>query len=139
MTTLAPTDKQLTAGVKRMHRLQKTALRKDHYLVLPGTFAKEAAALRRGLPHWHAHNILAAVVYPVEEGWNADLVLRDAPDGHSLVLDKGQGQPFASKKQAENFLLCFVTALTAAWAPEVVLPHPCAHHQRSKPTSGLHA
>ncbi len=139
MTTPAFTDKQLTAGIERMRRLQKTALRDDHDLVLPDTYAKEAAALRRGLPHWHAHNILAAVVYPVCGGWNADLVLHDAPDGHSLVLDKGQGQPFASEKQAENYLLYFVTALTAAWAPEVVLPHPFVHHQRSKPTCDLHA
>ena len=37
-------------------------------------------------------------------------------------LDKGTGQPFANRAQAEKFLLDFVTALTAAWAPEAVLP-----------------
>ncbi len=93
-----------------------------HNLAMPTTFQKEAPALRRGLPHWHPENIQAAVLYSVKGGWNADIVLHDAPDGHLPVLDKGTGQPFANRAQAEKFLLDFVTALTAAWAPEAVLP-----------------
>ena len=122
MTTHVYTDQQLFDGVDRLRRLHKMAQRRTHVDALPITFQKEAPALRRGLPHWHPENIQAAVLYSVNGGWNADIVLHDAPDGHLLVLDKGTGQRFSNKGQAEQFLLDFVTALTAAWAPEAVLP-----------------
>lgn len=122
MTTPVYTDQQLIDGLDRLRRLHKMAQRRTHVDALPTTFQKEAPALRRGLRHWHPGNIQAAVLYPVNGGWNADIVLHDAPVGHLLVLDKGTGQPFANRSQAEQFLLDFVTALTAAWAPEAVLP-----------------
>lgn len=122
MTTHVYTDQQLFDGMDRLRRLHKMAQRRTHVDALPATFHEESSALRRGLPHWHPENIQAAVLYPVNGGWNADIVLHDAPDGHLLVLDKGTGQPFANRAQAEKFLLDFVTALTAAWAPEAVLP-----------------
>ncbi len=122
MTAPVYTDQQLIDGLHLLRRLHKMAQRRTHVDALPTTFQKEAPALRRGLPHWHPENIQAAVLYSVKGGWNADIVLHDAPDGHLLVLDKGTGQPFANRAQAEKFLLDFVTALTAAWAPEAVLP-----------------
>ena len=122
MTTHVYTDQQLFDGMDRLRRLHKMAQRRTHVDALPITFQKDAPALRRGLPHWHPDNIQAAILYSVKGGWNADIVLHDAPDGHILVLDKGTGQPFSNKGQAEQFLLDFITALTAAWAPEAVLP-----------------
>tara|TARA_R110002012_G_scaffold199146_4_gene368222 strand:+ start:531 stop:923 length:393 start_codon:yes stop_codon:yes gene_type:complete len=122
MTTHVYTDQQLLDGLNRYRRLQKTVPVRTRDEALPFTFTKEARALRRGLPHWHPDNIQAAILYAVEGGWNADIVLRDAPHGQPLILGKGTGQPFTNRAQAEKFLLDFVTALTAAWAPEAVLP-----------------
>lgn len=122
MTAPDYTDEQFIEGLQRLRRFQRTAARTDHALVLPPTFTAESTALRHGLPHWCPDNILALLAYPVEGGWNADVVLRDAPDGYSIVLDKGTGQPFATRQQAEAFLLYFVIAITAAWDPNHVLP-----------------
>ena len=122
MTAPVYTDQQLIDGLHLLRRLHKMAQRRTHVDALPATFQKEAPALRRGLRHWHPDNIQAAVLYPANGGWNADIVLHDAPDGHPLILGKGTGQPFTNRAQAEKFLLDFVTALTAAWAPEAVLP-----------------
>ena len=85
-----------------------------------------AAEVRAALPHWNPDNLRAALLYPVEGGWNADILLRDAPKGQPIVLDRGEGQPFATRRAAETFLADFVTALTATWAPEQVLPRGAA-------------
>lgn len=116
-------DEHLIDGLQRMRRLKRAALRIDPRFALTDTGETEAAALRRALPHWHPDNLDAALAYPVDGGWNADILLRDAPEGHPLVLDQGEGQPFASRREAEAFLARFVTSVTAAWAPEIVLAH----------------
>ena len=117
MTAPDYTDEQFIEGLQRLRRLEETASQVGHALVLPSTFTAESTALRHGLPHWCPDNILAVLVYPVHGGWNADIVLRDAPDGCSVVLDKGTGQPFATRDQAEAFLFYFVVAVAASWDP----------------------
>lgn len=78
--------------------------------------------VRKALPHWNLDNLAAALLYPVEGGWNADVLLREAPEGQPVILDRGEGQPFATRREAEAFLTQFAMVLAATWAPEQVLP-----------------
>lgn len=109
-------------GLYRMRQLRRKAARTAPALILPGRAGTEAAVVRTALPHWNPDNLRAALLYPVDGGWSADILLRDAPKGQPIVLDRGKGQPFATRCAAETFLADFVTALTATWAPEQVLP-----------------
>lgn len=126
MTTLPEHNKRLIAGIHRLQHLKLEASRADHNLTLSGNARSEAAALRKALPHWHPENIYSAMVYPTNGGWNADILLHDAPADEPLLLDRGEGQPFATFQEAERFLARFLTALTAAWAPQQFLSLPAA-------------
>ena len=81
-----------------------------------------AAEVRTALPHWNPDNLRAALLYSVGGGWSADILLRNAPNRQPIVLGRGKGQPFATRRAAETFLGDFVTTLTATWAAEQVLP-----------------
>ena len=127
-------DQCLIDGLYRMRQLRRKAARTAPEFILTSRAGTEAAAVRTALPHWNPDNLRAALLYPVEGGWNADILLRDAPKGQPIVLDLGEGQPFATRRAAETFLADFVTALTATWAPEQVLPRGAA--ARPDPWSG---
>ena len=122
MTMKLYDDECLIEGRYRLRRLRREAARADPARILAGRACKEASAVRKALPHWNLDNLAAALLYPVEGGWNADVLLREAPEGQPVILDRGEGQPFATRREAEAFLTQFAMVLAATWAPEQVLP-----------------
>lgn len=122
MTMKLYDDECLIEGRYRLRRLRREAARAEPARILAGRACKEASAVRKALPHWNLDNLAAALLYPVEGGWNADVLLREAPEGQPVILDRGEGQPFATRREAEAFLSQFAMALAATWAPEQVFP-----------------
>ena len=90
--------------------------------LLTDTQAAAANVIRMALPHWHPDNLAGALIYSFSDGWYADILLHLAPECHSTVLDRGEGQPFATRREAEDFLSRFVIALTATWAQKNTFP-----------------
>ena len=115
-------DQCLIDGLYWMRQLRRKAARPAPPFILTGRAGTEAAVVRTAFPHWNPDNLRAALLYSVGGGWSADILLRNAPNRQPIVLGRGKGQPFATRRAAETFLGDFVTTLTATWAAEQVLP-----------------